>query len=739
MNPSVVRLAVIGSRASWGRLLGITAGVAVGVTLALLLGGAYQGLGARDERSSWMYASGEYVVGGDTGPGAVTADMASLGDDRVALAHTTDRHEGDRIVRLDLAAPTTSSVTIPGITDLPQPGEYYASPALIDRIAQVPPDELGDRFGTLTGTISDSALASPDSLVVVVGARTSALIERPAAQIVTSFTDVPHRAGTNYQTVAIVGAIAVLFPVLLLVSIVTGLGAVARRERFATLRLIGATPRTVAAIAAVETSATSLIGALIGVLLAALLGPVAALVSVDDGVFFPSDLAVTPLTAATVVAVTVAASAITAGGRIRRAGIGPLGQTKQQAEKTPSLLRLVPLAGGLGILIATTVAVLAGLLVPRVGTLVVIGFTITTVGLLVAGPYLTLLAGGIMARRSKTAAGVIAGNRIRRTPVATFRSVSGLVVAVFMVSVFAGAATTADQSVAPNDGPGLLPVSTLIQYLDSTPAATDPARTEAARGRLAAISGVTQVTTIFTIDSGEGPDANRLLISADAVNDLNLGIVPSAPVVSVNSDALSGAPAVFTPAEATDVAELTPRILLIGTNGSPAAIERARTALQAGTIAGTGWMPAGTRTDLADDRLQSMAASFANLAYLGIGVATLIAGLSLAIATISAMIDRRRMLALLRLLGMNLAGLRRIITLEAAAPLLSVMAISIGLGFLVADLILVGLTNGGRSVGWPDARYIGALLASAVLALAAVAVAVSRLGKNTDLAAIRYE
>ena len=58
MNASVVRLAVIGSRASWGRLLGITAGVAVGVTLALLLGGAYQGLSARDARSSWMSASG---------------------------------------------------------------------------------------------------------------------------------------------------------------------------------------------------------------------------------------------------------------------------------------------------------------------------------------------------------------------------------------------------------------------------------------------------------------------------------------------------------------------------------------------------------------------------------------------------------------------------------------------------------------------------------------------------------
>ena len=740
MNPSVVRLAVMGSRAAWGRLLGITAGVAVGVTLALLLGGAYQGLSARDARSNWMSASGEYVTGGDTGPDAVTADMASLGNDRVLLASTTDRHEGARIVRRDVAAPVTSSVTIPGITDLPQAGEYYASPALIERIEGVPADELGDRFGTLAGTISDSALASPDSLVAVVGADTGDLIERPAAQTVTSFTDVSYRASTNYQTVAIVGAIAVLFPVLLLVSIVTGLGAAARRERFATLRLIGATPRTVAAIAAAETAATSLLGALLGVPLAALLRPVAALVSVDDGKFFPSDLAVTPLTAATVVAVTVAASAITGGWRIRRADIGPLGQTKQRQEKTPSLLRLLPLAGGLGILIATTGAVLAGLPVPRVGTVVIIGFTITTVGLLVAGPYLTLLAGRIMARRSSTAAGVIAGNRIRRTPVATFRSVSGLVVAVFMVSVFAGAATTADQGVAPGDGPGLLPVSTLIQYLDPMLAAANPAPTEAVHARLAAISGVTGVTTIFTIQSGDGPDANRLLMSADAAHDLNLGPVPSdAVVVSINSDALSGAPAVFTPAEATDVAGLTPSFLLIGTDGTTAAIERARTALQVGAIAGTGWMPAGTRTDLADDRLQSMAASFANLAYLGIGVATLIAGLSLAIATISAMIDRRRMLALLRLLGMNLSGLRRIITLEAAAPLLAVMAVSIGLGFLMADLILVGLTNGGRSVGWPDARYIGALTASAVLALAAVAAAVSRLGKNTDLAAIRYE
>ena len=213
------------------------------------------------------------------------------------------------------------------------------------------------------------------------------------------------------------------------------------------------------------------------------------------------------------------------------------------------------------------------------------------------------------------ASAATAGNRIRRTHSATFRSVSGLVVAVFMVSVFAGAATTADRSAAPSVGPGLLAVSTLIQYLEPSSDAPDPAQTDAEYARLAAIPGVTGVVTVHRHDSGDGPDVGRLLLLADAANGLGLGAVPSAAVVSVNSDVLTGAPAVFTPAEATDVAKLTPSILLLGTDGSTAAVERARTALQSSTIFTTGGVPAGTRTDLADDRLQSMAASYATLAY----------------------------------------------------------------------------------------------------------------------------
>ena len=92
-----------------------------------------------------------------------------------------------------------------------------------------------------------------------------------------------------------------------------------------------------------------------------------------------------------------------------------------------------------------------------------------------------------------------------------------------------------------------------------------------------------------------------------------------------------------------------------------------------------------------DLRLQSstrLIRGLAVLAYLGMFVAVAIAGLSLAVATASAILDRKRVLGLMRLMGMPVSVLRRIITREAAVPLLTVLLLSVGLGFLG------GLANG---------------------------------------------
>ncbi|WP_167047602.1 FtsX-like permease family protein [Salinibacterium sp. ZJ454] len=714
MNPAVLRLALRGSRHSWGRLAGIVAGIAVGVTLFLLLLGASGALQARDSRSGWLNPTGEYG--------------SSLSDTTMLVAATTDRHAGATINRLDVAATPNSQVAIPGIQGVPVVGGFYASPALVDRIASVPADELGDRYGTLIGTLPDRVLKSPDSLVVVAGRSQADLEARYDTRMVSEFSARLFGGSSNYQTVAIIGAIAVLFPVLLLVSIVTGLGAAERRERFATLRLIGASPRTVTVIAAVETAATSLVGALLGVVLAFLFRPLAASLSIDGGTFFLDDLAVEPGMIAVTVALMVGASTLVAARRVARADIGPLGATRQQNEKTPTAWRLLPLVLGLGVMMGTSLTARFTTFPLRADLLLIASFVLLALGLVIAGPYLTLIASRVMARRASSAAGVIAANRILNAPGATFRSVSGLVIAVFMVSVFAGAATTAVQDSVLTEGPGLLPAGTVVAHGIVEPAAEfDPAELER-------ISGVTAVSVLYSTDE------SAVLSARDAAL-LGFTDIPDTPFVEFAGDlrADDRDQRSISPSTIASVNGLQISAVLAHTDGSVAAVERARTWLDGSGVSNIGPTAPGTRADAADTAQLTMVNSFATLAYLGVGIATVIAGVSLAVATVAAVLDRRRTLGLLRLVGMPVSNVRRIMLFEAAVPLLAVVALSVALGLVVAWLVLTGLTSGRRTLGWPDPGYYLALGSSLLLALGAVAASFRTIRRSTATASTRFE
>lgn len=713
MSPTVVRLALMGSRRSWGRLAGIVAGVAVGVALFLLLFGAAGALQERSLRSSWLNPNGT---------------SGTRTQSTVLASSVYDRHDGATISRLDVSAPADSTVQLPGIPSAPTAGEFYASPALIERIESVPGDELGDRFGTLVGTLPDSVLMGPDSLVAVVGQPAEVLEGRDSTVAVTEFTATVFGGSLNYHTVAIIGGIAVLFPVLLLVSIVTGLGAAERRERFATLRLIGAAPGTVTRIAAIETGATSLVGAVVGVVLAAIFAPLAATLSIDGATFFVADLAVSPLVIAAAVVVTVVASTLVAAHRVARAGIGPLGAARQQVEKRPRAWRLIPLALGLAMMVGSSVV---GQLLPelalRVDLLILGSFVLLTVGLMIAGPYLTVVAATLAARKASTASGVIATNRILRTPVATFRSVSGLVIAVFMVSVFAGAATTAAADVTLGDGPGLLPSGSLVANLYSTESSIDV-------DQLERVDGVVGVAELYSAGDSS-------VMTAQDAELLGLEDIPSTEFVQFSGNFHASDPSeLVMGSSAVDSVQGMPVLAIVTvTDGSVAAIERARTWLELTDAIDLGMFVPDTRADAVDTAALTMVNSFATLAYLGVGIAILVAGASLAVATVAAVLDRRRVLGLLRLIGMPVASMRRIVVCEAAVPLLAVMALSVGLGLISAWVILTGLTEGGRTLGWPDVRYYVALGGSLLLALGAVAATFGTIRRNTAISSTRFE
>ena len=416
---ALARLIVAGDRSARRRLLGIVAGVMVGVAVFLLLTAAYQAFGERSRRSTWHTP--------------ITASPTALMPDTELTAHTAGAasaldHVGDRTVTVLLVAATQDTrVRIPGSDVVPRPGQYLASPAMADLIASMPADQLAERYGRQAGVLSEDAVEGPDSLVLVVGMEAPRLAawqgsEQP--QVVTGFVGHDY-AAQAYRIVAAIGALAILAPVLLLIAIVTDLGAAQRAERFATLRLIGATPGRVARLAAAETAATSALGAVAGIVLYLALIPAAARLTIGSSRFFARDLLTSPLVMILTAVGVVGGATAVSWWRTRRADVGPLGASRERRERAPRPVRLLPLLLGLaGLtavrLIGTTMSTTA------LAALLIGSFLSTMLGLLWAGPLLTCWAARAARRRARTAAQVMGLGRLVQHPRAAFRAVGGL-------------------------------------------------------------------------------------------------------------------------------------------------------------------------------------------------------------------------------------------------------------------------------------------------------------------------
>ena len=732
-------------RAGRGRLAGVAVGVAVGVALMLLVAAAYNGLNSRNERSTWNYLSGEHANSERTEPLGPGEAIALTGGLQGAAA---EPFRGIGINRLDVATAPDTELRIPGVERIPGPGEYVASPALERMIAGSPADQLGSRYGTPIGTIDESGLASPDSLVVVVGGDVEQLKHRLGATLVHDFRTFVF-PNQGYELVTLAGGFAVIFPVGVLIVILTRLGQATRAERISTIRLIGARPSQVAATTAVETGLPSLVGALCGIGLFWALRPIAALVPVEGMRFFPDDLAVgwgVQLGVALGVAVATCAIAyITA----LRTGLGPLGASRDRQERRPRAIALIPLLLGGVVLAGTTAATVAGVPIPLTGEVLVGGFVLMTTGLLIAGPYLTELVSRIGARSSGLPSVLLAMNRIARHPRSTFRAVGGMVLALFVVTTFVVGATTereAEFAVAPSSelvSPDVL-VASVAPGTDDTTDRIDRglARVERTPGVTAAFVGRS-----FEGVTGAGTDQiEGLVIPASGARALGLEPEPGAEFVSIQDPGgyfgnfeVTGEPARIFSVSRADAMALRPMQVLIATDGTVASLDRARTAsVTSGLPLQTG---PTTRAEDAGIGIGAVgwAAKYSVLAGIGVLIAAAISAISLAISTAAGIIDRRRVLGLLRLSGAPARLVRRMIVTETAVPLLAVIVPSIGLGWLSAWGLVTGLSEGRRTVSVPDPEAFGVLGVCLVLVGLAVAVAFVASRPGRGAAATRFE
>jgi hypothetical protein len=750
-----LRLTVNGGRKAAVRLILIAAAVALGVGLVLMCLAGINAVNKQNARYAWL--------GTGTGPAspAGSASMSTTGQasasDPLWWLLQADHFGGQTIARVDVAATGPHSPVPPGIPRLPGPGQFYASPALSALLHSTPAGELGDRFpGHQIGTIGAAALPAPNSLIIIIGHTASQLSHVPNATEVRSISATSPSScnGSNcavgagisangIDLILSVVACALLFPVLIFIGTATRLSAARREQRFAAIRLVGATPRQVSVISAAESTVAAVAGVAAGFGLFFLLRTPLAAVPFTGAPFFPSDLS---LNAADVLAVAIGvplAAAAAARLALRRVQISPLGVTRQVTPRPPRAWRLIPLLAGLAELAYFVAAGRPGTTGGQVQAFVP-GFLLIMAGLVIAGPWLTMVAARLMARRAHRPASLIAARRLADNPRAGFRAVSGLVIALFVTTVAVEVITTrvANRG-APSGGAAASDTLTAQLGYGQGEAIQIQGRSASAPvsnallTQLHLIPGVQAVALIHANPLGIKISAAKMglqssfgqvpaaLISCAQLSRIPLlgrcpagaqaAAIPSAGFLGLDHSLAS----TTWPAAAISAQRLQRvgvQAIFVGTNGSTSAIERARTTLELAYP----YLPSPPTT-IGELSAQTSRTTleYEQLADVVILVSLTIAGCTLAVSVAAGLTDRQRPFSLLRLTGAPLGVLRRVVALEGAAPLLITALVSIGLGFLAAGLFVSAQL--GYSLRPPGAEYYVIVLAGLAASLGIIA------------------
>jgi hypothetical protein len=289
-----LRLTFKAGRDAIVRLAIIAAAVALGVGLLLSALAATNATTTQNGRNAWL----------NTGREGKASTAPATGDPTYWRLQA-DYYQGELIGRIDVAPTGPHPPLPPGMTHMPAPGEYYASPALAKLIPTVPAAQLADRYpGKLAGTIGDAALPGPDTMVIVIGRAPGELAgAADVAEVTSIMTTAPDQCSDNTCDIGVknsgmvlimtVVALAMLFPVVIFIGTATRLAATRRELRFAAMRLVGATPRQVSVVSAVESTAASVIGTVAGFGVFFAFRPLLVHQTLTQSKFFEGDLALT--------------------------------------------------------------------------------------------------------------------------------------------------------------------------------------------------------------------------------------------------------------------------------------------------------------------------------------------------------------------------------------------------------------------------------------------------------------
>ena len=760
-----LRLSLRSGREALIRLILTAVAVGVGAALLFCVLADYHAFQASNNRQCWECTQGPASSGTVTPtPGAELWQSSA------------DYFEGQTIERLDVAALGPHAPLPPGLSRLPGPGQYYASPALAALLRTVPRDELGDRYpGRLVGTIGDKALTGPDELAIFIGHKPAQLAAM-GAQVVTKIATVPPKqVWTPYfRDAFVVGVLAVLFPMLILVGTATRLAAARREERYAAMRLVGATPRQISVVASIDAMMSALLGVLLGIGIFALVQPSLANASLIGTRYFAFDVTPTANDYIVMLVGVPIVSAIAALLSLRRVQISPLGVTRRVTPPPPSIWRVVPLLVGIGLFIG-------GLAITNkqsIGGPAYPGLLITMIGLVIAGPWLTAQAARLFARLVRGPSPLLAARRLADNPKVAFRTVSGLVLAVFLGTIVAGLLPAVNATTATPSANGLNNV--LLDTFGGGgpfgPGGFSPHTSATLLSELRAFKGATAYP-VYALPqsrqpggqvrvkpprgarhgggggggggggSQQGPTYDSIVSCASLRGLAVLGqCAPGDTAVKVSASNLlfSDNPTFSTqpianasnPAVPDSFSKLYLEAVLIRVSNS-ATLERVRTFLDTHTSS-SGNNPPKTFGEAVQIRL-AYADIVSRLVYIAVALTLLVAGCSLAVTVGGNLVERKRPFTLLRVSGTSTATLYRVVLLEAILPLAAATVVAAGVAYGISVLTVDRMAPVGTPTPTLGHVYFATMGVGLLISLLVIFVTMPVLGRMTAPSNVRFE
>jgi hypothetical protein len=776
-----MRLTLRSGREALVRLLLTLGAVAIGVTVLLALAADYHAFLATTTRPSWE---------------STTAAQGSPPASAVALWNYSETiYQGKFIEQLDVAALGPQAPTVPGIPRLPGTGEYDASPALAALLRSVPRDQLGDRFpGSQIGTIGNAALSGPDELAVIVGYPPSQLAALPnTIRVDHVATDPRPQSTTNLYRMAFgLGAIAVLFPLLILINTATRLAAARREERYAAMRLVGATPRQVNVVASVDAIVGALLGTVGGIAIFLLLRPALGGLALSGARFFAPTVTPAPWVYVATLAGVPLAAAVASRLSLRRVQISPLGVSRRVTPPAPRPWRLIPLLAGIPLFLYAVSTELgkAGRGPGPKGSVqpALLGFVLIMLGLVLAGSWLTMQAARLLAKVARGASSLLAARRLADNPKGSFRIVSGLVLAVLVGTAIAGLVPALKAAQSPGVDAELNNVLRVTYQQGPEGNGLPPEAGAQLIRSLQAFAGVT-VLPIYAnhvaANPGDGPppssappDGTGVVGDAGGGNQDNVILCSSFRQLPVLGHCNPGMTAVQTNADNVLFTDnplfVTTNLPIVNQSSPPAAepsglplgallvktadaatLERVRTFLTGyGATVATGKPGLSGQPDLSAWQMGSLEPeTFGEVAQIRnndatnaermilalLGLTVLVAGCSLAVTVGGSLVERRRQFTLLRVSGTPRSVLTRVVLMESVLPLVTASVVAAATGLGVAIALVKAVLPSVVPTTFPGAGYYLTMAGGFAVALLVVLATLPLLGRITQPERARFE